>query len=136
MDEIEGRPEDDAPRDDAPRDPAPRSDEQGERQPDAQPRFGAPGDFRPRRRGRRGRGGGSQRFGPGPRPPLAPGGANEEDSQARELAAYERRQQQRGRPQFRGPGWVAGARPAPSAGAPRGGAFRPGGGVGAGPAYR
>jgi 23S rRNA (guanosine2251-2'-O)-methyltransferase len=96
----------------------------------------------PRRRGRRGRGGGGQRF--GAVPPRGPVGAvpprampprdDEESSQARELAAYERRQQQGGRPQFRGPGWVAGARP--SAGAPRGGAFRPGGGVGAGPGYR
>jgi 23S rRNA (guanosine2251-2'-O)-methyltransferase len=104
----------------------------------------------PRRRGRRGRGGGGgQRFG-APIPPRAPGAVgprfasapnvpprdDEESSQARELAAYERRQQQGGRSQFRGPGWVAGARPAPSAGAPRGGAFRPGGGVGAGPGYR
>ena len=101
----------------------------------------------PRRRGRRGRGGG-QRFGTvpprgpiPPRGPVAPRGPvqprdDEESSQANELAAYERRQQQGGRSQFRGPGWVAGARPAPSAGAPRGGTFRPGGGVGAGPGYR
>jgi 23S rRNA (guanosine2251-2'-O)-methyltransferase len=67
---------------------------------------------------------------------MTPQGGDEESSQAHELAAYERRQQQRGRPLFRGPGWVAGARPAPAAGAPRGGAFRPGGGVGAGPGYR
>ena len=131
-----------------------RSDEQP-RQESAPAQPGAPrqwnNDFAgrgPRRRGRRGRGGG-QRFGAPPRPG-APGGGgprlasgasvpprdDEESSQARELAAYERRQQQRGRPQFRGPGWVAGARPAPAAGAPRGGAFRPGGGVGAGPGYR
>ncbi|HYR95021.1 MAG TPA: RNA methyltransferase, partial [Methylomirabilota bacterium] len=61
---------------------------------------------------------------------------DEENSQARELAAYERRQQQGSRPSgpWRGPGWVAGARPA--SGAPRGGAFRPGGGVGAGSGFR
>ncbi|HUQ41913.1 MAG TPA: 23S rRNA (guanosine(2251)-2'-O)-methyltransferase RlmB [Candidatus Limnocylindrales bacterium] len=58
-----------------------------------------------------------------PRPPIAPRD-DEESSQARELAAYERRQQQR-RPSgpFRGPGWVPGARPAP----PTGGGFRTGG---------
>ena len=82
------------------------------------------GEFnRGRRRGRRGRGGamGAPRFGAAPpRAPMAPR-EDEDSSQARELAAYERRQQTR-RPTgpFRGPGWVAGARPAPS-----GGAFRP-----------
>ena len=105
-----------------------------------QPRpFG--GDFRGgRRRGRRGRGGG-QRFGPaprvpgmgGPRPPGTPVGDDEESSQARELAAYERRQQQRrpGGP-FRGPGWVAGARPAAAGGAfrPAAGGFRQGSSAG------
>ena len=116
------------PENDADRQAQPGSDQR----PLNQPRpFG--GDFRGgRRRGRRGRGGG-QRFGapprgPGagaPRSPGAPGGDDEESSQARELAAYERRQQQRrpGGP-FRGPGWVAGARPA----APTGGSFRPAGG--------
>ncbi len=104
------------------------------------------GDFasRGRRRGRRGRGGG-QRFGgppqrgPGaprlPGAPGAPGPSDEESSQARELAAYERRQQQAQRRTgpFRGPGWVAGQRPAaPPVGGFRtggiGGAFRPAGG--------
>ena len=100
--------------------------------------FAPAGDFanRGRRRGRRGRGGGigAPRFGAGggaprsasgasaaPRGPIAPR-EDEDSSQARELAAYERRQQQR-RPSgpFRGAGWVAGARPA----APSGGTFRP-----------
>jgi 23S rRNA (guanosine2251-2'-O)-methyltransferase len=102
------------------------------------------GDFanRGRRRGRRGRGGG-QRFGGaplrgpgGPRPIGGPGAPahTEEDSQARELAAYERRQQQQQRRTgpFRGPGWVAGQRPAaPPVGGFRQGAsgvFRPAGG--------
>ncbi len=123
---------DDGPRDEppaAPEQPAPRN----ESAPIAPRPFVPGGDFRGgRRRGRRGRGGvggagGGQRFGPPQRGPV-PAPSDEENSQARELAAYERRQQQ-GRP-WRGPGWVAGARPA--SGAPRGGAFRPGGGVGAG----
>ena len=88
-----------------------------------------------RRRGRRGRGGG-QRFGApqrgpggvGPRPAGAPPREDEDSSQARELAAYERRQQQqrRGSSPFRGPGWVAGQRPAAP---PVGGGFRPAGGT-------
>jgi 23S rRNA (guanosine2251-2'-O)-methyltransferase len=141
MDEQE-RNEDDGTRSDA---TGPESDTgqrpQGDQRPMNQPRPFA-GDFRGgRRRGRRGRGGG-QRFGaaprgPGigaPRAPGAPTGDDEESSQARELAAWERRQQQRrpGGP-FRGPGWVAGARPAaPTGGAfrPAGGGFRPGGGTG------
>jgi 23S rRNA (guanosine2251-2'-O)-methyltransferase len=101
------------------------------------------GDFanRGRRRGRRGRGGGQRFGGPpqrgpgGPRPIGGPGAPahTEEDSQSRELAAYERRQQQQRRSisPFRGPGWVAGQRPAaPSGGVfrPTPGGFRPGGG--------
>ncbi|MDO8506603.1 MAG: hypothetical protein Q7S41_03225, partial [Candidatus Limnocylindria bacterium] len=80
--------------------------------------FAAPaGDFgnRGRRRGRRGRGGagagGGQRFGVPPRGPLPPRAPlpprdDEDSSQARELAAYERRQQQ-GRPSgpWRATGW-------------------------------
>src|SRR5438105_5758227 len=146
MDEREGRPDDEAPRE--PREPR----DESAPQPEAARSFNtaAPGgDFRdrPRRRGRRGRGG-VQRFGApsrGPMPPRASGfvprpaggpsaapRSDDEDSQARELAAYERRQQQqRGRTTpFRGPGWVAGARPAtpgPSGGVfrPQGAAFRP-----------
>ena len=113
--------------------------------------FAAPaGDFgnRGRRRGRRGRGGAGtgQRFGVPPRGPLPPRiplpprgplpprtplppRDDEDSSQARELAAYERRQQGRPSGPWRAPGWVAGARPAaPSGGgfrAPAGGAFRP-----------
>lgn len=153
MDEFEGRREDGAPeRNETPQD-----------RPSEQRSFAGPpqsgGDLRdrPRRRGRRGRGG-TQRFGAPPRGPIgagprpAPGGnpparEDEESSQARELAAYERRQQQRGRP-WRGPGWVPGARPA-SAPTPfrspgAGGGFRPqrpmGGGMrgprrGTGPSY-
>ena len=163
MDETEGRPDDDGPReardDGAPRETrdegAPReARDEGGAQLDAPRPFTPPGgDFRdrPRRRGRRGRGG-APRFGAAPRgptgagfsrgpsvPPRGPGGAgprlasgpsvpprdDEDSSQARELAAYERRQQQqRGRATpFRGPGWVAGARPATPG--PSGGAFRP-----------
>jgi len=133
VDETEGRPEDDAPRDDAPRDNGPEAP-----RPDFQPRpFNQQGgDFRPRRRGRRGRGGGGagptgggNRFAGAPRGPMAPRapGEDEESSQARELAAYERRQQaQRGRATpFRGPGWVPGARPAMPAFRPQVGGFRP-----------
>ncbi|HEY6957909.1 MAG TPA: 23S rRNA (guanosine(2251)-2'-O)-methyltransferase RlmB, partial [Candidatus Limnocylindria bacterium] len=68
----------------------------------------------------------------GPRPmggASGPARDDEESSQTRELAAYERRQQQQRNRQWRGPGWVAGARPA---GAPApfrspgvGGGFRP-----------
>jgi len=102
------------------------------------------GDFnRGRRRGRRGRGGGAPaRFGTvpprgpmAPRAPMAPR-EDEESSQARELAAYERRQQQQRRPAgpWRGPGWVAGARPAAP---PTGGGFRtPGTGFRSGGAFR
>ncbi|HET7699522.1 MAG TPA: 23S rRNA (guanosine(2251)-2'-O)-methyltransferase RlmB, partial [Candidatus Limnocylindria bacterium] len=149
MEESEGRHEDPAPRQDEP---------QGEAAPPDAPRsFNTPnaggGDFRdrPRRRGRRGRGGaapGGQRFGAprgplpprqmgqvgqmGPRPAMPPRD-DEESSQARELAAYERRQQQRSRPAFRGPGWVAGSRPAAGGGVGgfrspgMGGGFRPAG---------
>jgi 23S rRNA (guanosine2251-2'-O)-methyltransferase len=103
----------------------------------------APGGFddrRPRRRGRRGRGG-AQRFGVPPRGPFPPRGPlpprgpvppardDEESSQARELAAYERKQQQR----QRGPGsWRGGAARGwvPGAG---GGGFAPGGGARTGP---
>ena len=122
MDEIEGRPENDGPRDEAR-----RADQPGDAQPGAGPRpFQQGGDFRPRRRGRRGRGGG-QRFGGQPRGPMTPRADDEESSQARELAAYERRQQQqRGRTTpFRGPGWVAGQRPQTPAFRPQGGGFRP-----------
>ena len=108
------------------------------------------GDFnRSRRRGRRGRGGvAPARFGTvPPRGPMAPRGPiaprapmapreDEESSQARELAAYERRQQQQRRPAgpWRGPGWVAGARPAAP---PTGGGFRtPGTGFRSGGAFR
>jgi 23S rRNA (guanosine2251-2'-O)-methyltransferase len=115
--------------------------ERPEGQPSRAPSEGAPpaptgprpfpaqgADFanRARRRGRRGRGGGGgQRFGMAPpRGPIAPRGPmppreDEDSSQAHELAAYERRQQQQRRPSgpWRGPGWVAGARPpAPAAG--------------------
>src|SRR5438132_5833254 len=151
MDETEGRPDDEGPREtrdeggpretrdeDAPRE----TRDEGAPQQDAPRPFAPPGgDFRdrPRRRGRRGRGG-APRFGAAPRGPAGagfnrgpsapPGGPvpvrdDEDSSQARELAAYERRQQQqRGRATpFRGPGWVAGARPATPG--PSGGAFRP-----------
>ncbi len=145
MEEFEGRPQDQAPRQDEPK---------SESGPQDAPRsFNSPntgGDFRdrPRRRGRRGRGTvapGGPRFGAprgpmpprpaGPMPPRAPMPPrdDEDSSQARELAAYERRQQQRTRPAFRGPGWVAGSRPATSGGvggfrAPgTGGGFRPAG---------
>ena len=108
------------------------------------------GDFnRGRRRGRRGRGGAAPaRFGNvPPRGPMAPRGPiaprapmaprdDEESSQARELAAYERRQQTQRRPSgpWRGPGWVAGARPAAP---PTGGGFRtPGTGFRSGGAFR
>ncbi len=118
--------------------PAPRNDA-APSGPGPRP-FVPGGDFGgrgPRRRGRRGRGGtaGGGRFGAPPRGPM-PVQNDEDNSQARELAAYERRQQQGSRPSgpWRGPGWVAGARPA--SGAPRGGAFRPGGGVGAGGGFR
>jgi 23S rRNA (guanosine2251-2'-O)-methyltransferase len=130
---------------DEPRDEPQGAEEQPPQRSDAAPRgdvapnaprpFVPGGDFRGgRRRGRRGRGGGAPRFGAPLRAP-APAPSDDESSQARELAAYERRQQQR-RPGggFRGPGWVAGARPA--SGAPGGGPFRPGGGVGAGGGFR
>ena len=108
------------------------------------------GDFnRSRRRGRRGRGGvAPARFGTvPPRGPMAPRGPiaprapmaprdDEESSQARELAAYERRQQQQRRPAgpWRGPGWVAGARPAAP---PTGAGFRaPGTSFRSGGAFR
>jgi len=116
------------PNDRGPTDPGPY--EAGPNERPMQPGSGTTGadDFaRRRRRGRRGRGGG-QRFGPpqrGPLPPrpYAPRGPmpprpiaprdDEESSQARELAAYERRQQtQRQRTQggWRGGnrGWVPG----------------------------
>jgi 23S rRNA (guanosine2251-2'-O)-methyltransferase len=123
-----------------PRDQAKGPEQQQPQRSDAAPIGPRPfvpgGDFRGgRRRGRRGRGGGAPRFGPAPQRGPMPAPNDEESSQARELAAYERRQQQ-GRPggPWRGPGWVAGARPA--SGAPRGGTFRPGGGVGAGGGFR
>ena len=111
-------------------------DASGNTTPGAPRQFAPAGDFanRGRRRGRRGRGGGvsAPRFGAASGGPRFASGASvpprpmvpredEDSSQARELAAYERRQQQR-RPSgpFRGPGWVAGARPSPS-----GGTFRP-----------
>lgn len=103
-------------------------------------------DFRDRarRRGRRGRGGGAPRFAGPARGPMAPRGPipprspmpprdDEESSQARELAAYERRQQQQRNRPFRGPGWVAGSRPIGSGPAPfrapmgASGGFRPAG---------
>jgi len=111
-----------------------------------QPPGGGGEDRRPpRRRGRRGRGGG-QRFGAPrapfpprgpipprgpfpPRGPVPPARDDEESSQTRELAAYERRQQQR----QRGPGgWRGGAARGwvPGAG---GGGFAPGGGARTGP---
>ena len=125
MDESEER------RSEGPRDETPRDDRGGDEARPPRDAAGAPpfggGDIdRRRRRGRRGRGG--QRFG-APRGPLpqrgpAPVRDDEESSQARELAAYERRQaqqqQRRGPGGFRGPGWVPGARPA---GMP--GSFRP-----------
>ena len=92
-----------------------------------------------RRRGRRGRGGGGG--GTGVRPPGAPfpgprpaGEDDEGSQQAREIAAYERRQRQPQRGQWRTPGprpFTPGAgRPAfgaprPSFGAPRPGGFGP-----------
>jgi 23S rRNA (guanosine2251-2'-O)-methyltransferase len=137
MEEFEKRPEGagggEAPRQDAeapdvrPADPGTTDAGPGDRPTSASP--GGTDDFaRRRRRGRRGRGGG-QRFGApggrGPMPPrpFAPRGPmaprpmaprdDEESSQARELAAYERRQQaQRQRTQggWRGGnrGWVPG----------------------------
>ncbi|HZP97105.1 MAG TPA: 23S rRNA (guanosine(2251)-2'-O)-methyltransferase RlmB [Candidatus Limnocylindria bacterium] len=136
MNEFDERREDDAaPREESPRDEAPREEAAQAAQPGAprEPRpFSAQGgDFRdrPRRRGRRGRGGaGGQRFGAPPRGPMPPRGPlpprdDEESSQARELAAYERRQQAQRSRGWRGPGWVPGAGPA--TGAPGGGTFRP-----------
>ncbi len=132
------------PRNDPPSE-SPGPADQPPQQSDAAPRNdGAPnaprpfvpgGDFRGgRRRGRRGRGGGAPRFGTVPPRGPMPVRDDEESSQARELANYERRQQGRSSGPWRGPGWVAGARPA--SGAPRGGTFRPGGGVGAGGGFR
>ena len=132
MDESEERRQDVRPEGEGPQ----------QEQPSEQRSFAGPGgDFRDRsrRRGRRGRGGG-QRFAAQPRGPMgsaprpagagAPARDDEESSQARELAAYERRQQQQRNRQWRGPGWVAGARPtgapAPFRGpATGGGGFRP-----------
>jgi 23S rRNA (guanosine2251-2'-O)-methyltransferase len=134
MDEFEKRPEDSGGSDNGPADAATGDAGPGDAvssERPVQPGMGPAGadDFaRRRRRGRRGRGGG-QRFGPpqqrgplpprpfaqrGPMPPrpMAPRD-DEESSQARELAAYERRQQaQRQRTQggWRGGnrGWVPG----------------------------
>ncbi len=146
MDEFEERREDQAaPREEAPRNEGPRDEGPRDEGPrDQAPLSAAPqeprpfnpqgGDFRdrPRRRGRRGRGGGQRFAGPprgpmAPRAPMAPRGPmaprdDEESSQARELAAYERRQQAQRNRGWRGPGWVAGAG---VGGAPGGGVFRP-----------
>ena len=128
MEDFEKRPDDAGAPESGPADTGP-----GDAGPSERPFQPGPGpagdDFaRRRRRGRRGRGGGGQRFGPpqrGPLPPrpFAPRGPmpprpmaprdDEESSQARELAAYERRQQaQRQRTQggWRGGnrGWVPG----------------------------
>jgi len=128
-------PRDAAPGDGAPRDEQPRGDGAPREFQGGGPRFGNDfGNRGGRRRGRRGRGGG-QRFGAPPRGPV-PARDDEESSQARELAAYERRQQQQRRSSspFRGPGWVAGQRPAAppigGGGFRQGGGFRPAGGGG------
>ena len=78
-----------------------------------------------RRRGRRGRGG---RGPTGPFPgPRAPGEEDEGSSQTREIAAYERRQRQPQRGQWRGPGFrpqqPAGPMRSPQFGGPRPGGF-------------
>lgn len=102
---------------------------------------GAGRDAARRRRGRRGRGGRppmpGQPFRPaGPpvqpfRPPARPEHEDEGSAQAREVAAYERRQAQQQRGPWRGPGFRAPVGPRPMGGmrpgAPRPGGFRPGG---------
>src|SRR5260221_9723334 len=93
-----------------------------ERGPEAAdgPRPGGPpqpwrgGDAGRRRRGRRGRGGGRPPVGPFPGAPRVAGEEDEGSGQAREIAAYERRQRQPPRGQWRAPGFrpqVAPSRP-------------------------
>jgi 23S rRNA (guanosine2251-2'-O)-methyltransferase len=152
MEEFDKRPEnagapDNRPADNGPSDSAPVDNGPNQR-PMPQPSGPASADelARRRRRGRRGRGGG-QRFGvpqrgPIPPRPFAPRGPlpprpiaprdDEENSQARELANYERRQQaQRQRTQggWRGGnrGWVPGVGSGTGTGAGGGGNFFTGG---------
>jgi 23S rRNA (guanosine2251-2'-O)-methyltransferase len=136
------------PNDSAPQNSAPQSDAAPQGSPPPQGGDLDPNNRRPRRRGRRGRGGGQPFRGPPPQgarpaqpfrgPARAPGFAprpaprpvdDEGSLQARELAAYERRQQQQQRRT------TGGWRPGAPFRAPMGGGMRPRFGGSSGPQY-